>query len=309
MADGDGANERIERLARGLLSRADAEGLVPTPLDELTSAAEVGSVIDLAGFADEALPTRMRSVLGRLRGKVLGALAWREKTIYIDRQQPEPRVRFTHAHELGHKVLPWHEAAYWGDDASTLDPRVKEQLEVEANQFAAELLFQTTKFNVEADSQAVSLAVPASMASAYQTSLHASFRRYAERSGRALALAVMGNRLPVIQGRRCVKVLYTVSSSGWITRYGDLDQLLPQYLAEDSSSLAADVVKMLTSPLLVPTLTGESRLLDTRRGSLPVTYELFTNHRQVFALIRRRPRMATGRVVTRWSDDRADAVG
>jgi IrrE N-terminal-like domain len=71
-----------------------------------------------------------------------GLLLPAERRVVVNAGEPEPRRRFTLAHELGHwvcQVLEGHEAPVYCR-APDLTPDADRQLEREANVFAAELL-------------------------------------------------------------------------------------------------------------------------------------------------------------------------
>ena len=55
------------------------------------------------------------------------------KRILIDKELPSKKQRWGEAHEIGHSILPWHEAAIHGDMKQTLSPTCEHQIEAEAN--------------------------------------------------------------------------------------------------------------------------------------------------------------------------------
>ncbi len=63
------------------------------------------------------------------------------KRILINQSLPEPKWRWTEAHEIIHSVVPWHAGAMMGDDEYSLTPSCHEQVEAEANYGAGRLLF------------------------------------------------------------------------------------------------------------------------------------------------------------------------
>ncbi len=69
------------------------------------------------------------------------------KRILIDKELPTAKQRWGEAHEIGHSLLPWHEAAMHGDRKHTLSLACEEQIEAEANFTAGQLLFLRDKFN------------------------------------------------------------------------------------------------------------------------------------------------------------------
>ena len=68
------------------------------------------------------------------------------KRILIDKDLPSKKQRWGEAHEIGHSILPWHEAAMHGDMKQTLSPTCEHQIEAEANFTAGRLLFMQDLF-------------------------------------------------------------------------------------------------------------------------------------------------------------------
>lgn len=60
--------------------------------------------------------------------------------IFYSSQSPRPRQRFTIGHELGHFLLPWHRQSTFNCTAEDVGSRANKEWEIQANQFAAELL-------------------------------------------------------------------------------------------------------------------------------------------------------------------------
>ena len=68
------------------------------------------------------------------------------KRILLDSEQPTAKQRWGEAHEIGHSVLPWHDAVMHGDMKRTLSLACEEQVESEANFAAGRLLFLQDAF-------------------------------------------------------------------------------------------------------------------------------------------------------------------
>lgn len=69
------------------------------------------------------------------------------KRILINKGLPEPKWRWTEAHEIIHSVIPWHSGAVMGDDEYSVTPSCHEQVEAEANYGAGRLLFLQSIFD------------------------------------------------------------------------------------------------------------------------------------------------------------------
>ncbi len=99
-----GSHKDIARLTDRLLTRADAYGVLPTPVGELVVAAGLTEASEsfLDDAAQAAAPVHLRGILRRLRGKVHAALDRREREVHITaamtRARREPSSAFTKPH-------------------------------------------------------------------------------------------------------------------------------------------------------------------------------------------------------------------
>lgn len=294
-------SDRVARYARGALVAAEGLGRIPTPLDDVTEALRLGSPEDLFQLGDA--PRRLRQIIDRLRGKVLGALSVRERVVYVDRSQSWERQRFAHAHELGHEALPWHPDAYFGDDRYTLHPDTRILLESEASRFGADLLFQLDRFTELAAESRLGLAVPLDLAEMFQTSRHASIRRYVETNPRPCALLMFGKYLVHPQGQRSLKLLAALESPTFRDRYGAVSTLLPGTWRLDDSALAQDAYEAIRGETSEPIVSGTVRVDETKRGAVTLAYEIFSNTYTAFALLYRRRRSVAQQVTVEWAPE------
>lgn len=191
----------IENVAFDILNRSKSLGIFPTPINKIVQYTELKvskkdlSVIpaNYIGKANEALKKALR--------KVRGALDRQEKTIYLDLKQISARNKFTKLHETGHHVLPWQRKMYEyvEDDKLSLNPDTEEEFEAEANFFASSILFQLDRFEEEMGKLPLALNSSIVLAKMFGSSIHASLRRYVERSNRRCALIVLNKYEPVNQ--------------------------------------------------------------------------------------------------------------
>lgn len=188
-------NERINDLGRRqifaastrALQRADAVGMVPTPLGDVGEAAGVEAVIDIGQLPEELVVNKPSALK-----KLLGAYLFRAETAFIDFTQSKVRARFTRAHELGHRIIPWHEGAYVLDDEQRLFRETEDLLELEANLAGAHLIFQGTHFFERALDYETSLKTPILLADVFDASCAATIRYFVEHHPDALAVLVAG---------------------------------------------------------------------------------------------------------------------
>ncbi len=168
------------------LQRADALGVVPTPLGDLAEVIGVEAVIDIGELPEELVAEKPSALK-----KLLGAYWFRAETAFVDFAQPRGRARFIQAHELGHRVVPWHKDAYL-DDEHRLFRETEDLFELEANLAGAHLLFQGRVFFERALEYQNSLRTPILLAEPFDTSLHATIRYYVEHHPDPLAVLVAG---------------------------------------------------------------------------------------------------------------------
>jgi hypothetical protein len=244
---------------------------------------ELSTPEDLYQLADAPPGLMMR--LRRLKSKVKGAFAVRERTIYLDMEQPPTKLRFTQGHELGHRALPWHDDAYYGDDDRTLHPDTTDELEAEANAFSAELLFNMAEFTNRAHSTRLGIGPALELAEIFETSRHAAIRHYVEDSPRPCALIILGRHLVYPAGRPSIKVLRSIESTRFHERYGPAQHYLPSTLPIDQWQLARDAVATIQGTAGTPVLAGSLALADGPTGSMQFNYEMYSNTYLVFLLL------------------------
>lgn len=187
------ASVEIEKISKILLKESGALGIYPTPVDRIIKCAElnINNGVDLSrvkqGYFSEKI-----DVLRRALSKVRGLIDIRQKTIYLDLNQAEPRRRFVQLHEVGHSVLPWQQELQYVDDDTTLDdPFIKEEFEREASFFASATLFQLERFEDQADSLPLNLKSALHLAEKIGSSKQSAIRRYVEKSKKRCAVIVL----------------------------------------------------------------------------------------------------------------------
>lgn len=285
MVDGAAPKETIRQYARGALIAAGAEDVSRVPVDKVASAVGLTGR-DLFELGEDT-PHRFRGLIKKLSGKVLGLLSIEKREYFVDRSLPLSRQRFTESHEIGHDALPWHEAAFWADDHSTLDPSTKVVLESEANQFAAELLFGAGRFTKQADQYAPGIEVALFLATQYGVSAHAALRKYVEDSDQAIAILTLG-RYPGRSGMVKRFDDQTFESVRFVQKYGRLRSMT-------HASVGAGTYPELNALLDLP--AGSNAVpcditLDTSRGTVKFTAEGFTNGRLNFVVLHKPGRLS-----------------
>ncbi len=116
---------RPEQLVAEIL-RQNPQMPVPVPLEEL---ARLAGISKIEAFTSEGF-----------EGALIANVTKSEGAIFYSSRGPRPRQRFTIGHELGHFLLPWHRQLTFQCTAEDISSRANKDWEIQANQFAAELL-------------------------------------------------------------------------------------------------------------------------------------------------------------------------
>ena len=210
----------IEVVARTLLKESKALGVYPTPVERIIAEAQlkVEEGVDLSD-ARPGFFSRTFEGIGKVSRKVLGLLDYRQKTIYLDLSQEEPRKRFVQLHEVGHDVLTWQADTYRWDDEKTLDPWTKEAFEREASFFASCALFQLDRFDEEATKLPLGLKSALALKKKFGSSCQAAIRRYVQYSSKRCAVLVLERPDATLK----VKVRDCFESPSFANEFGAVD--------------------------------------------------------------------------------------
>jgi hypothetical protein len=183
LEDLDSAPE-IARHTELLLRRAGADGRWPTRVDEIVQASRLSEPEEslLSRSVLLEAPKHLRRAIQRLGpGKIRALLDRRERAVYLDPAiENRGRRSFLRLHEVVHDLLPWQQDLAYADNDGTLSASTRRLFEQEANQGAAELLFQGQRFTQMAGDFRVDMAAVCQLASDVGGSLRATLRRFAE---------------------------------------------------------------------------------------------------------------------------------
>lgn len=269
----------IRKAAKRLLIRADAFEVFPTPVDR---------IVEVAGLArsDEWLldeskiklaRAEIRGILRGLRRKIRGTLDRPDRVIYVDSGLDPNKQRFVALHETTHHLLPWqNEMLVFADNDETLSRRIQRRYEQEANQGAAELLFQLDVFDKIARDYPTTLATPVELSQLVGASIHSSIRRWVEGHQHELCVLVLKSS-PTSTSPLRFKVKYPIEAPQWRAMFG------PGALGRTVSATTMPFLSTLVDPWCgdiddtwqYPDRNGEVRSL---------VVESFTNGYDVFVL-------------------------
>lgn len=222
--DLDSAPE-IARLTERLLRRADAAGRWPTPVEGIVRASELSEPEEspLSSSVLAQAPQHLRQAIQRLGpGKIRALLDRRERTVYLDPEvEHQGRRSFLRLHEVTHDLLPWQQELAYADDDVTLAPTTRRLFEREANQGAAELLFQGQRFADMAAEFRVDLGSVGQLANDVGASLRATLRRFAE-THRQPVCGLVFDPSPIGVNPRRYRRKEVCQSPSWTARFGSV---------------------------------------------------------------------------------------
>ncbi len=277
------ARQDIARISERALQLADAAGIFPTPLEAVRHVSGITELIDISGLPND-IAVRHPKFLKRL----LGAYVFRSETAFVDLSQPDGRARFTEAHEIGHKIIPWHREAFYTDDDTHLIPSTRELLEQEANYAAARLLFQGHRFHERALQYETSIKTPVRLAPDLGASFHATIWYYVEHHPDPLALITTGrygNALPVWG---------YVYSPTFRAQYSGLEEVFPgQWLPLTERSSYAEVASAALGPAGFGEVTFDIQDSESRTHLFKL--EAFSNQYALFLMLSPKTRLRSGR--------------
>jgi Zn-dependent peptidase ImmA (M78 family) len=228
------SQDEISALADHAIRKAGAIGRLPTPMDDLISA---------AGVRDEPNPNALQeSFLASLAAsarngfqlalqKIRGIADLRERVVHVPNNSTPPRLLFAKGHELGHQVIPWQQMNIgYQDDNFSLSPETEDLFDIEANFFSAEVIFQGTGFRKRALDYKASLDTAFYLANEHGASKHATLRRLIEESDELVAAAFYWPNRYVLDsnGRSILKLGTATCSPRFVTKYSDIE--LPDFI-------------------------------------------------------------------------------
>lgn len=162
------------------------------------------------------------------------------KEIGVSRQLTPHRRKFSILHEVGHYVIPGHldnldEKEKLLDDARTLSDYSVITVEMQANRFAADCIFQLDRLQLDVDNVDLHWPNVSRIATLYDASIVATVRRWVEESLRPCAFLVFAPVKRKLMTR--LRFSYVITSESFRQRY--FSNLSRFTLDEDSDALLA----------------------------------------------------------------------
>ncbi len=279
VADADAIRTAAERLLR----KADARGRLPTPVDDIVAAADLVEAEHslLSDFVLGQAPEHLQRAIRKLRFKVRAVLDRRAREVHLDPTiQHRGRLAFKKLHEVTHDILPWQRALGYADDDATLSWATKQLFEQQANQGAAELLFQRDLFSDMAHQYEIGMAAIIELAGRFGASGHAAFRRFVEGHPWVLAGVVM-ELSPCAVNPVAYRRKEVVCSQRWAKRFGT-PRSWPLVLRSPPYSFVDLAARARSTRSVVP---GELRLPDVNNQPVGLHVEVYCNSYMLFVLI------------------------
>ena len=216
---------------------------------------------------------RIKDIIGKIN--LRGLWLPDEKKILISQDVPELKKRWVSAHEVGHKIVPWHKDFIFGDTAETLDPNYHEKIEAEANYAASSLLFLASRFSLEAKDYQLSMASVKVLAKKYGNTITMTLRRFTQYAGEVPMVAIISKphwKVNEEEGDLC---RYFIPSMAFKKQFNNV-----------TPELVIDQIKEYSTPKSGGTVgSGEFILLDINSEAHSFVGETFFNRYELLTLI------------------------
>jgi hypothetical protein len=232
-------DQRIERVLRGLgnpeppLRLEDVRELLKLDLGYYTAdnpgfAQETISRIRVATIQVYRRPTLLIEVIRKLSLKALYLPD--RKRILLDGSLPVLKHRWNEAHEIGHSLIPWHEAMMHGDNDHTLSRSCHEHVEAEANFASGRLLFLRDRFAEEALSLEPCFKTVKQLHKTFGNTMSTTLYRFVESIGEENPVVGMITCHPHVERRPLdhdanKPCKYVVQSAAFQTRFGKITEI------------------------------------------------------------------------------------
>jgi Zn-dependent peptidase ImmA (M78 family) len=175
-----------QEIVEALLQEAGTADHLPTDEDRLLGYLKLEQLTFDFMHELDFLPETQKQTLD-----LRAALSFNDRLVATQSGLSDKRKRFGIFHEIGHFILPEHRSKLFLDDDATLSWWTKARIEREANEIAAELLFQGNRFTEEALSLPTSVRTVTDLAPKYGASYESAVRRYTERHALPCAVVVL----------------------------------------------------------------------------------------------------------------------
>lgn len=268
-----------EEIVEGLLAETGLVGVVPTDEGKLLDFLKLKQLSfdfreELSHIVDTPdVPANLRA-----------ALSLNERVVVTHARLGVKRSRFSVFHEIGHFSLPEHRDRLFLDTDDTLSWWTKSRLEREANQFAANLLFQGNRFTEETLDRPLSARTVHELVPRYGASYESGMRRYVERHVLPCAVIVYDKAIGLPGDGDFeddeYKIQYTIISPPFRKLF------FSSVESKDGISKTSDIYKVRGSSGVDRIVRSEIVVEDSSgRGHWTFDSEIFTNGYKIFQFL------------------------
>jgi hypothetical protein len=192
------------------------------------------------------------------------------KRILIDSELPSAKQRWGEAHEIGHSILPWHEAVMHGDRKRTLSLACEQQVESEANYAAGRLLFLQDVFKDHLNDSKLDFEHIKRMGKLFGNTITSTLWRAVEASDRhVFGMVSQHPNHPI-----------TEAPLRYFVRSRKFAEMFPDITARD----VFNAIKKICYGSRGPIGKGDVLLFDERRGQHVFFAEVFYNSHEALTL-------------------------
>jgi Zn-dependent peptidase ImmA (M78 family) len=218
-----------------------------------------------------------------LPSKLRAALSLNDKVVVTHSTLGPKRCRFSVFHEIGHFVLPEHREKLFLDTDETLGWWTKLRLEKEANEIAADFIFQGNRFTDESIAFPLSCRTVHQLAPKYAASYESALRRYVERHVLPCA-AIVFNKISRDPEESDLEdsqyqIQYTIVSPSFAKDF---------FTAVESNepfSRGSDIFKVHAARNVANIAEAELVVERANKGNWHFETELFTNGYKIFQFV------------------------
>ncbi len=217
----------IKKQVKHLMKAASVGDKLPTPKEDIVECSKLVEIeqLDLFDYKDD-WKERGFKLIKRALSKIKGLIDFRHDIIYVDPNIHPAKRSFVTFHEVSHRILPWQKDLFCphADTEYSLDPRIEQIFEVEANIGASLILFQLDRFKEELKDLQIGLGSAIKLAERFDASLHSTFRKYVEDNHQICALLILKSQNRNISDRQnFFNLWYYLQSKKFTKEYGVVD--------------------------------------------------------------------------------------
>jgi len=201
-------------------------------------------------------------------------LSYEHKAVAVNECDNEKRKRFSAFHEIAHYILPDHRKKYYHVcNDYDMSYSTKSELEIEANRFAADLIYKGNIFTVESNSMPLSFQSILMLMDKYESSIESTAWRFVEKSLSPCIFAVYDK----IDGRW--KVKYFIFSRPLLEKYLQSDK--GQFTDDEDNE---DVIRAELQPNQI--IESECKISIKGQEEVGFISQYFYNGHNVLAVLR-----------------------